>query len=144
MRIHEVMGAKVAHHEVVSISPDASVADLIDLLSEHNIGAVIVSADGQSIAGIVSERDVVRKIKAIDSILSAPVSAIMTRKVVTCELEDTIGQLMQLMTGGKFRHLPVVVDGRLAGIVSIGDVVKARIEETVREAEAMREYIATA
>lgn len=141
MRIHEVMGAKVAHHEVVSISPDASVADLIDLLSEHNIGAVIVSADGQSIAGIVSERDVVRKIKAIDSILSAPVSAIMTTEVHTCASEDVLDEIRQLMTEQRVRHVPVVDDGALIGVVSIGDVVKSHINQVEYECDQLDSYV---
>ena len=141
MRIHEVMGAKVAHHEVVSISPDASVADLIDLLSEHNIGAVIVSADGQSIAGIVSERDVVRKIKVIDSILSAPVSAIMTTEVHTCASEDVLDEIRQLMTEQRVRHVPVVDDGALIGVVSIGDVVKSHINQVEYERDQLDSYV---
>ncbi|HMU36249.1 MAG TPA: CBS domain-containing protein, partial [Marmoricola sp.] len=96
MRIHEVMGAKIAHRDVVSISPEASVAELIDLLNEHNIGAVVVSADGESIAGIVSERDVVRKIKVIDSSLSSPVSEIMTTEVHTCSSDDVLNEIRQL------------------------------------------------
>ncbi|MCB1476691.1 MAG: CBS domain-containing protein [Rhodobiaceae bacterium] len=130
---------------VVTITAQETINSAMQTLAEKRIGAIVVTDSSDRVIGIVSERDVVREIAGRGaSALDLPVSAIMTRKVVTCELEDTIGQLMQLMTGGKFRHLPVVVDGRLAGIVSIGDVVKARIEETVREAEAMREYIATA
>ena len=118
MRIHEVMGAKIAHRDVVSISPEASVAELIDLLNEHNIGAVVVSADGESIAGIVSERDVVRKIKVIDSSLSSPVSEIMTTEVHTCSSDDVLNEIRQLMTQERVRHVPVVDEGHLIGVVS--------------------------
>ncbi|MGE0232651.1 MAG: CBS domain-containing protein [Flavobacteriaceae bacterium] len=131
--------------DVVTITAQETINSAIRILAERRIGAIVVTDRSDRVIGIVSERDVVREIASRGATaLDQPVSAIMTKKVVTCELEDSIGDLMQQMTGGKFRHLPVVVDGRLAGIVSIGDVVKARIEETVREAEAMREYIATA
>ncbi|HMY09084.1 MAG: CBS domain-containing protein [Nocardioidaceae bacterium] len=141
MRIHEVMGAKIAHRDVVSISPEASVAELIDLLNEHNIGAVVVSADGESIAGIVSERDVVRKIKVIDSSLSSPVSEIMTTEVHTCSSDDVLNEIRQLMTQERVRHVPVVDEGHLIGVVSIGDVVKSHISQVEYERDQLDSYV---
>jgi len=135
------MGAKIAHRDVVSISPEASVAELIDLLNEHNIGAVVVSADGESIAGIVSERDVVRKIKVIDSSLSSPVSEIMTTEVHTCSSDDVLNEIRQLMTQERVRHVPVVDEGHLIGVVSIGDVVKSHISQVEYERDQLDSYV---
>src|SRR6185503_7961391 len=102
-------------------------------LAKHKIGALVVIGASQGIAGIVSERDIVRALAAGGAaILDGPVSAIMTREVITCGEGETINEVMTKMTGGRFRHLPVVTDDRLIGIVSIGDVVKARIEEVER------------
>ncbi|MGD9868909.1 MAG: CBS domain-containing protein [Hyphomicrobiales bacterium] len=129
---------------VVSASPDDTLLDIARLLSEHRIGCVVVTDGDSSIVGVISERDIVRAI-ALHGVaaLDKPVSESMTKKGVTCEVSDTVDRLMARMTAGRFRHLPVIVDGRLGGIVSIGDVVRLRIAEAELEAAAMRDYIAT-
>ena len=129
---------------VVTASAEASLAKIAATLAEKRIGAVVIVERG-AIKGIVSERDIVRAIvKHGGEALAMPVSDWMTAKVVTCRPHDTIDDVMQKMTSGRFRHLPVMENGKLAGIVSIGDVVKKRIEEVEREADQIREYIATA
>jgi len=131
--------------EVVTIGADATLADAVAALNARRIGAIVVVEDGDRIVGIISERDIVRTIarNGMD-VLGRQVGEVMTRDVVTCRDRETINDVMGRMTLGRFRHLPVVKQGRLAGIISIGDVVKARIEEVEREAEEMRAYIATA
>ncbi len=129
--------------EVVTTSAAASIAGAIDTLAEHKIGALVVVDENDRIAGIISERDVVRALAGQHGeILSAPISTVMTRAVVTCGEGETINEVMKRMTRGRFRHLPVVENGRLTGIISIGDVVRARIEQVEREADDMRAYIA--
>lgn len=130
---------------VVTIDPTATVTAAAKLLGQRGIGAVVVTgAEGRTI-GIVSERDIVKALAARGAtVLDTPVSEIMTRKVVTCTQQDTIGELMQTMTDGKFRHVPVVEQDRLVGIVSIGDVVKSRLEQMEQESDALRDYIRTA
>ena len=129
---------------VVTTSAKATLADIATILSEKRIGAVVV-VEKDVIKGIVSERDIVRAVARHGGAgLAMPASEWMTAKVVTCKPEDTINDVMQKMTSGRFRHLPVVENGKLAGIVSIGDVVKKRIEDVEREADQIREYIATA
>lgn len=130
--------------DVVTTKPNVSLAEVAALLSEKRIGAAVVVENDQ-IQGIISERDVVRALARFGSeALRKLASDCMTSRVVTCRPEDTINDVMFKMTSGRFRHLPVVIDGRLGGIVSIGDVVKRRIEEVEREANQIREYIATA
>lgn len=130
--------------DVVTTSRDASLADVAELLSERRIGAVLV-VEGDSLLGILSERDIVRALaRHGGAALENLAGDCMTSKVVTCRPDDTIHHVMQKMTTGRFRHLPVLENGRLAGIVSIGDIVKRRIEEVEREADQIREYIATA
>lgn len=129
---------------VVTVAPEASLAEIAAILSEKRIGAILV-VEEEAIRGIVSERDIVRALaKHGSEALRKLAVECMTTKVVTCRPEDTIHNVMQKMTAGRFRHLPVVQEGKLAGIVSIGDVVKRRIEEVEREADQIREYIATA
>ena len=129
---------------VVTISAKATLAEIAATLSEKRIGAVVVM-EKDAIRGIVSERDIVRAVaKHGGSGLQMSAADWMTAKVVTCRLQDTINDVMQKMTSGRFRHLPVVENSKLVGIVSIGDVVKRRIEEVEREADQIREYIATA
>ncbi|MFB1296994.1 CBS domain-containing protein [Mycobacterium sp. pW049] len=139
MRISDVLRSKGA--TVATITPETSVAGLLTELSVHNIGAmVVVSPDG--LVGIVSERDVVRKLHDMGAdLLRRPVSEIMTTLVATCSPDDSVDSLSVLMTTNRVRHVPVVVDGRLAGIVSIGDVVKTRMEELEREHEQLQAYI---
>jgi CBS domain-containing protein len=130
--------------QVVTIEPDATVSAAVKLLSERRIGAVLVMLDGR-IEGILSERDIVRVLgERGAAVLEEPVRAVMTSKVFTCKSADTVAALMEKMTEGKFRHLPVVEDNRLIGLISIGDVVKRRVMEYEQEQEAMRDYIKTA
>jgi CBS domain-containing protein len=139
MRIADVLRNKGA--SVATITPETSVAGLLTELTVHNIGAmVVVSPDG--LVGIVSERDVVRKLHELGAeILRRPVSEIMTTVVATCTPDDTVDSLSALMTENRVRHVPVVVGGRLAGIVSIGDVVKTRMEELEAEHQQLQSYI---
>jgi len=130
--------------DVVTIQPDASLLDTARSLSSHKIGAIIVSGDDVGVKGIVSERDIVNAIAKNGAVvLQRSVSDFMTKNVISCNDDETTNDLMEKMTKGRFRHLPVVNDGRLDGIVSIGDVVKMRISEAQIEANAMRDYIAT-
>jgi CBS domain-containing protein len=129
---------------VITIEPEATVSAAVKLLSERRIGAVLVVMDGR-IEGILSERDIVRVLGERGAeVLNEPVRTVMSPKVVTCRIVDTVAGIMETMTNHKFRHLPVVEDGRLIGLISIGDVVKQRVEEYEHEQEAMRDYIATA
>lgn len=140
MRIADVLRNKGT--EVATVESSATVARLIATLAERNVGALPVVDDGQ-LVGIVSERDVVRRLHAGGaSVLHARVADIMTTDVTTCSPGDSAAQLASVMTQGRFRHLPVVVDGALAGIVSIGDLVKARIDMLESEREQLQSYIA--
>lgn len=131
--------------EVVTTTEARSISDAVEILARRKIGALVVLGPGDRIAGIISERDVVRAVGAHgNDALAQSVGSVMTRAVMTCGEQETINEVMTRMTRGRFRHLPVATNGRLAGIISIGDVVKARIEEVEREAEDMRAYIATA
>jgi CBS domain-containing protein len=140
MRISDLLRRK--GNLVVSIRPDQTVTELLDLLAEHGVGALIVSADGQKLDGIVSERDVVRRLQKYGpDLLQAPVRDIMTAQVRTCPPDMDLDDLMRLMTEGRFRHVPVFDEGRLIGIVSIGDVVKHRIDELQSERDQLTAYI---
>lgn len=143
MSVKAILDAK--GRDVVTIDPAMSLEEAARLLGERRIGAVVVTTAGDKIAGILSERDIVRQIGVRGQVaLSEPVSSAMTSKVKTCQEGHTVTQVMEIMTRGRFRHLPVEREGRLAGIVSIGDVVKQRIEDVEREANEIRQYIATA
>jgi CBS domain-containing protein len=131
--------------EVATIEPSRSLSEVARVLAERRIGALLIVDGDRPVTGIISERDIVRAVamhgaKALDE----PVSRFMTEKVVTCTGETSINDVMELMTQQKFRHIPVVESGRLSGIVSIGDVVKLRLEEVEAETQAIKEYIATA
>jgi CBS domain-containing protein len=131
--------------DVVTMTPDRTLAEAARTLAEHRIGAVVITDGKGRIAGILSERDIVRAIgEKGASVLSEPLSTAMTARVEVCREDYTVNQVMEIMTRGRFRHLPVERDGKLVGIVSIGDVVKRRIEEVEREAEEIKAYIATA
>jgi len=131
--------------DVVTIAPTANLTAAVQLLAARRIGAIVVTGPDNRVAGILSERDIVRTLSERGTAaLDENVGAVMTRKVTTCTEADTIASLMERMTEGKFRHLPVVDQGRLVGVISIGDVVKYRMEEVVHDADALREYIATA
>ncbi len=139
MRVADVIRGKGS--KVITVTPDTDVRTLINTLAEHKIGAVVVSVDGVSIDGIVSERDIVRALARGAAIVSEPVQSIMTPDVRTCEMDTHIDELMTMMTKGRFRHLPILVDGRLGGLVSIGDIVKYRVGELEEEREALSKYI---
>jgi len=127
---------------VFSVTPGTTVAEVAKQLSVRRIGSVLVLSDQSEVAGIVSERDLVRALATHGAkAMELEARQIMTRDVVTCHPDDSIDEVMQTMTSGRFRHIPVVHRGELLGLVSIGDVVKARIEETEHEAEALKAYI---
>lgn len=140
MRIAHLLDQKGS--AVATIAPDAEIREAVTSLAEHGIGALVVSADGVRIDGIVSERDVVRALyDSGDSLLAGPVSSIMSSTVTTCSPSDDTDSLMQTMTDKRIRHVPVVEDDRLVGIVSIGDVVKTRIGELEKDRKELVDYI---
>ena len=141
MYVDSILAAKGV--EVATIAPGATVRDAVAALGHHRIGALVVSSDGQTIDGIISERDVVRCLaEQAEGALAVLVADVMTSEVTTCGSKDTIEQLMWLMTSQRIRHLPVVDDeGRLAGIVSIGDVVKHRLGQLESENRALYDYM---
>ena len=129
---------------VYTLRESDTLADAVLLLNTHNIGAAVITGPGDTVIGILSERDIVRQLgKNPADALSRTIGSCMTRAVVTCERLTTIDDIMERMTRRRIRHVPVVEDGKLVGIVSIGDVVKHKIEEVEHEAEALREYIAS-
>jgi len=131
-------------HQIVSVEPEAKLSAAVNTLGERKIGAVLVMSKG-SIEGILSERDIVRALSERGAgVLDQPVSEVMTRKVVSCRQSDTVAAIMEMMTMGKFRHLPVVEGERVVGLISIGDIVKWRVQEYENEQEALRTYIKTA
>ena len=131
--------------DVVTIEPTTTIAAAAKLMAARRIGAIVVFGPDRRIGGIVSERDIVRALAERGApALDEPVGQVMTRKVVTCTRGETIGSIMERMTAGKFRHVPVVEDGQLSGIVSIGDVVKFRLAEMENESAALHDYIRTA
>jgi CBS domain-containing protein len=140
MKIREVIAGK-AIQDVVTIAPDATVRELLALLAEHNIGAAVVSADGSHVDGIVTERDVVRRLNEPQSGLDEPVSQIMTSQVQTCESASSLDEVRVTMTQRRIRHLPVCDDGQLVGVVSIGDVVKAYIDQVEFERDQLDSYV---
>ncbi|HEX4903618.1 MAG TPA: CBS domain-containing protein [Acidimicrobiales bacterium] len=139
MLVDQILDAK--GRDVATVAPDASIADAVRELADRNVGALVVSADGSSVDGIVSERDIVRRLAAEPDVLSRRVSELMVHEVATCDCRTGIDELMGTMTARRFRHVPVVQDGRLCGIVSIGDVVKARIDELATETQQLVGYI---
>jgi CBS domain-containing protein len=143
MNVTAILSSKGS--SVVTIEPTATLSAATAKLAEKKIGALVVTGAEGRVVGILSERDVVRAVATGgERAMQTPLSEVMTRKVVTCRASDTITSIMEQMTSGKFRHLPVVEDGRLAGIVSIGDVVKHRLFELEQEQNALRDYIQTA
>ena len=143
MNVTTILSSK--GRDVATIAPTATVGDAVKLLAERKIGALIITGAGGRITGIVSERDIVRALAKYGAgALQVPLNDVMTRKVVTCGPSDSLSNLMELMTAGKFRHLPVMEADKLAGIVSIGDVVKSRLAELEFEQTALRDYIQTA
>jgi CBS domain-containing protein len=140
MRIVEVLKAK-PEGGVITISPEAGVRELLAQMAEHNVGALIVSSDGETIAGIVSERDVVRHLHHDGTVVNNTVAAIMTEVVETTAPESTLDELMEVMTRRRIRHVPVVDDGKLVGIVSIGDVVKHKMSQLEFERDQLDSYV---
>ena len=140
MLVKNILAGKLG--DVVTIEPTAGLTAAVKLLTERRIGAVVILGADRRIVGILSERDIVRALaEQGPTVLNEPVSQVMTREVKTCTANDTIDGLMGRMTTGKFRHMPVVEQGKLIGIVSIGDVVKNRVEDIEHEAEALRDYV---
>jgi CBS domain-containing protein len=131
-------------HNVQSVEPDAKLSSAVKILGERKIGAVLVMSNGR-MEGILSERDIVRVLgERGAAVLDEPVSQVMTRKVISCTQSDTVAAIMETMTLGKFRHLPVLEGDRVVGLISIGDVVKWRVREYEHEQEALRDYIKSA
>jgi CBS domain-containing protein len=142
MTVRAILDSK--GHQIESVEPDSKLSAAIRLLAARKIGAVLV-INGGRIEGILSERDIVRVLgERGAAVLDEPVSAVMTRKVVSCKQSDTVAAIMEMMTLGKFRHLPVVEENIVVGLISIGDIVKWRVMEYEMEQEALREYIKTA
>src|ERR1700760_322945 len=143
MTVRAILDSK--GHQVASIQPGAKLSAAVKVLGEKRIGAILVLNVAGSIEGILSERDIVRVLAERGAAaLDEPVNAVMTRKVVSCRPADTVAGIMEMMTLGKFRHLPVVEEGKVVGLISIGDIVKWRVREFEREQEALRDYIKTA
>ncbi len=144
MQIRDVLRHKAGGDAVATVPGEASIAEALALLAEHRVGALVVSADGASVDGVFSERDVARGLHEQGAdLLRAPVSSVMTAQVHTCTPTTRVLDLAKMMTEHRVRHVPVVVDGRLAGLVSIGDVVKARLDELETEREQLVGYIQT-
>lgn len=141
MRINDVLRNK-GSHEVFTMRPDVLVAELVQVLAEQRIGAMVVSADGTTVLGIVSERDIVQGLaKYGPGVLEQPISALMTADVVTCKPDQSVHVLLAVMTERRFRHVPVVEVEAMTGLVSIGDLVKARIDELAAERDQLEAYI---
>ena len=143
MKVKDILATKGA--DVVGIEPTATLQSAATLLAQKKIGAVVIRGAGGRLSGILSERDIVRAVaKQGAAALELPVGQAMTREVITCTEDDTCAEIMERMTSRKFRHLPVLRDNALVGLISIGDVVKQRVEEIEAESQAIKEYIATA
>ncbi len=142
MLVHQILKSK-AKAGVLTVASDAKVAEAASVLAEYKIGSVVVSDDdGKTAAGILSERDIVRELaKSGGSCLEQPVSAYMTRELVTCTTQNSAQDLMSMMTEGRFRHMPVVEDGKMIGLVTMGDLVKAQVSELAMEKEALQGMI---
>jgi CBS domain-containing protein len=147
MNVKTILAAKKRNlgGDLIDIEPAADIAAAAKLLATHRIGAVVIRGAGGRLAGILSERDIVRALAehGVDA-LALPVRQVMTREVETCGEDDTVAAIMERMTAGKFRHMPVMSDGKLVGLISIGDVVKERVGEIEQETEAIRDYIRSA
>ncbi len=143
MNVAQLLGDK--GHDVFSVQPHRTLAEAVRTLAERRIGAVVVTGADGGLLGILSERDIIRALaQSGPAALETPVSRAMTAKVVTCRTQTSIDELMEIMTSGRFRHVPVLENDRVAGVISIGDVVKYRLAEVEAESRAMRDYIAMA
>ncbi len=141
VQVRDVLSSK-GNGEVFTVSPDATISDLLDALAEHNIGALVVSNDGVDVLGIVSERDVVRKLRGMVDAGSVPVSQIMTTELRVCSPDDSFESLLSTMTDHRVRHVPVLEEGRLVGVLSIGDAVKHRMDQLAFERDQLSNYVA--
>lgn len=143
MLVRQILASKArGADDIVTVAPDRSVAEAARLLSEQRIGAVVVSPDGRQVAGILSERDIVREIgRRGTGCLDDPVGTMMTREIVPCAPDDQADSVLKRMTAGRFRHMPVMESGLMIGVISIGDVVKARLDELAMEKEALEGMI---
>jgi CBS domain-containing protein len=141
MRVSDVLASK-GSDAVYTITPEATVAELLDVLADLNVGALVVSDDGEKMLGIVSERDIVRKLRTGENARELAVSAIMTTDVQVCGPEDSFGSLMEIMTEHRVRHIPVIDDGKLVGVLSIGDAVKYRMDQLEFERDQLTHYVA--
>src|SRR5229473_3986075 len=143
MTVKTILSAKGG--DVISIEPTATLETAVKTLAKHRVGALLVLGPDRRVIGILSERDIVRALAERGAaVLTEPLAQSMTRKVVTCSESDTVGAIMERMTTGKFRHVPVIEQDQLVGIISIGDVVKHRLHEMEQESAALRDYIQTA
>jgi CBS domain-containing protein len=141
MLVRQILNSK-SDIGVLSVKPGTTVSAAVAILSDKRIGTVVVSADGETPAGILSERDIVRELGLRGAaVLAEPVDALMTSKLITCTEDDSADHVLQTMTDGRFRHLPVVSDGKMIGLISIGDVVKARLSELAMEKNALEGMI---
>ena len=141
MQVHHILKSK-SDDAVVTAAPNATVKDAARILAERKIGTVVVSKDGLTALGILSERDIVRELSRRGAaVMSEPISAVMTSNLVTCGREDQADAVLQTMTEGRFRHMPVIEDGQLVGLVTLGDVVKAKLSELAMEKDALQGMI---
>ncbi|MFD1860502.1 CBS domain-containing protein [Aeromicrobium camelliae] len=140
MRVRDVLSSK-GSDRVFTVSPHTTMPALLAALAEHNVGALVVSDDGVTILGIVSERDIVRKLRELPDPRAATVESIMTVDIQVCRLDDPLTDLMSTMTEYRVRHVPVVEDGALVGLVSIGDAVKYRMEQLLFERDQLEQYV---
>jgi CBS domain-containing protein len=143
MSIKSILSTK--GDNVVTVEPTATLEAAVNTLTQHRIGAIVVLGPDRRVIGIVSERDIIRALAQHGAdVLKQPIAQVMTRKVATCTQAETVATIMETMTNGRFRHVPVVEQDRLVGIISIGDVVKHRLKEMEQESAALRDYIQTA
>ena len=141
MHVSDILTDK-GRPNIITIGPDETMEAAARLLHTKHIGALVVCVDDDTLVGVLSERDIARSIAVKgEAALAMAVREFMTSKVVTCMVSDSIASVMQMMTAGRFRHVPVIEDERLMGMVSIGDVVKRRLDETQHEADALRDYV---
>ena len=141
VQVRDVLAGK-GNGEVYTVSPEATISELLDALAAHNVGALVVSTDGVEVLGIVSERDVVRKLRGIDDARAVPVADIMTTELRVCSPDDSFESLLSTMTDHRVRHVPVLQDGRLVGVLSIGDAVKHRMDQLAFERDQLSNYVA--
>ena len=140
MRVSDVLSSK-GSSEIFTIRPEATVSELLDALAEHNVGALVVSGDGHTMLGIVSERDIVRKLRDVEEPRSVSVEEIMTSDVRVCAPDDSFGMLMTVMTESRIRHVPVLDGEELVGVLSIGDAVKYRMDQLEFERDQLNNYV---